>query len=114
MARRKAARSAEKRVRTERRASPRPSKAVRRAAAPAPLSPEATNILIEQVRERVDHFHLRIDTLCGRLDALSSRQDTRDRIDDLRLAALEAQMQELPAIIERSLRAVLREESGED
>lgn len=90
-------------------------KAVRRrpagnSVAPLPgMSAEATLLLVEQVRSRVDQFHLRIDSLCGRLDAFSNRQEARERLDDLRISSLEAQLQQLPNIIERSLRAVLSE-----
>lgn len=59
-------------------------------------------VMLEQLRGRVDQLHLRIDALCSRLDSQDARAESR-------LLAVDAQLRELPAIIERGLLAALRD-----
>jgi hypothetical protein len=73
--------------------------------------PEAARSVTEIRRELLlDHIHDRIDQLCVRLDALSSRIDSQQTRFDTRLVVIEAELRELPRMIERGMRAALKEE----
>jgi chaperonin cofactor prefoldin len=59
-------------------------------------------LVLEQLRSRVDQLHLRIDALSGRIDSHEARAEAR-------LMTVDAELRELPAMIERGMRAALRE-----
>ena len=60
----------------------------------------------------LDHLHDRIDQLCLRLDAIGSRIDTQQTRIETRIFMIEAELGELPRIIERSMRAALDDEAN--
>ena len=66
--------------------------------------PMAMTVILDQIRARIDQLHLRADALAGRTDILQARSEAR-------LERLEVELRELPSMIERGMRAVLREEA---
>ena len=60
----------------------------------------------------LDHLHDRIDQLCMRLDALGSRLNSQETRVDMRIMMIEAELRELPGMIERGMRAALEEEAN--
>lgn len=91
---------------------------VRGPLATAPTSdsaPEASEVLSPTEVKRallLDHLHDRIDQLCMRLDALGSRIDSQQTRLDMRMIMIEAELRELPGMIERGMRAALEDEAN--
>jgi hypothetical protein len=77
---------------------------------PDPASGAARSVTEIRRELLLDHIHDRIDQLCVRLDALGSRIDSQQTRFDTRLVVIEAELKELPRMIERGMRAALKEE----
>jgi hypothetical protein len=98
------------------RAKPKRKSARRsKVATPTSSQPESESHAARSITEirrelLLDHIHDRIDQLCVRLDALGSRIDSQQTRFDTRLLMIEAELKELPRMIESGMRAALKEE----
>jgi hypothetical protein len=61
-------------------------------------------LLLEHLSERIDQLFVRLEELGNRIDSQQTRVDTR-------IVVIEAELKELPRMIERGMRAALAEEA---